>query len=136
MKNILIVDDNKLVVETLVLILASCMHDVSFRTAANGKEAVEILANSSVDLILTDLMMPVMDGYQLIDHRNRYHSQVPLMAMTADASPNVIKKLSDLGITDCLEKPFRYETISRMILNKLAPGQPAPVLHAESAPRR
>ena len=136
MKNILIVDDNKFVIETLVLILASCMHDISFKTAANGKDAVEVLANSSVDLILTDLMMPVMDGYQLIEHRNRYYPHVPLMAMTADASPNVIRKLSDLGITDCLEKPFHYETISRMILFKLAPGQPAPVLHADSAPCR
>src|SRR5512142_1238028 len=99
MKNILIVDDNKFVIETLVLILASCMHDVSFRTAANGKDAVEVLASSPVDLILTDLMMPVMDGYQLIEHRNRYYPQVPLMAMTADASPNVIRRLSDLGIT-------------------------------------
>jgi CheY-like chemotaxis protein len=133
MKNILIVDDNKFVIETLVLILASCMHDVSFRTAANGKDAVEVLANSSVDLILTDLMMPVMDGYQLIEHRNRYYPQVPLMAMTADASPNVIRKLGELGVADCLEKPFHYETISRMILNMLASGQPAPVLHGESA---
>lgn len=136
MKNILIVDDNKFVIETLVLILASSMHDVSFRTAVNGKDAVEVLANSSVDLILTDLMMPIMDGYQLIEHRNRCYPQVPLMAMTADVSPDVIRKLSGLGITECLEKPFHYETISRMILHKLAPNQPAPVLHADSAPFR
>lgn len=136
MKNILIVDDNKFVIETLVLILASCMHDVSFRTAANGKDAVEVLANSSVDLILTDLTMPIMDGYELIEHRNRYYPQVPLMAMTADASPDVIRKLSGLGITDCLEKPFHYETISRMILHKLASKPPVPVLHADPAPCR
>ncbi len=136
MKNILIVDDNKSVIETLVLLLASCMHDVAFKTAVNGRDAVEVLANSSVDLIVTDLTMPVMDGFQLIEFRNRHYPQVPLMAMTADASPGVIRRLSDLGITDCLEKPFHYETISRMILKKLAPGQPVPLLHADSAPCR
>jgi CheY-like chemotaxis protein len=127
-KYVLIVDDNIIIADTLKLILGACMRDVSFRTAANGKEAVEILQSRPVDLILTDINMPVMDGYQLIEYRNQHHPRVPLVVMTADASQEVVRRLSMLGITDCLEKPLSYETVTRMFLEKLAADEPAPAL--------
>lgn len=133
MKHVLIVDDNLYVADTLKLILGSCMRDVSFRTAANGKEAVEILQSRPVDLILTDINMPVMDGYQLIEYRNKHHLRVPLVVMTADASQEVFQRLSILGITDCLEKPLSYETVTRMFLEKLAADETAPALEANVA---
>ncbi len=133
MKHVLIVDDNISIAETLKLILGGCMRDVSFRTAANGKEAVEILQSRPVDLILTDINMPVMDGYQLIEYRNNYHPRVPLVVMTADASQEVVLRLGNLGITDCLEKPLSYETVTRMFLEKLAGGAPKPAFEANVA---
>ena len=127
MKNVLIVDDNILFADTLKLILGSCLRDVSFRTAANGKEAVAILQSSPVDLIMTDINMPVMDGYHLIEYRNKHYFHVPLIVMTADASQEVVERLDILGITDCMEKPFNYETATRMFLEKLAADADAPV---------
>jgi len=132
-KHVLIVDDNIIIADTLKLILGACIRDVSFRTAANGKEAVEILQSRPVDLILTDINMPVMDGYQLIEYRNQHHPRVPLVVMTADASQDVVRRLSMLGITDCLEKPLSYETVTRMFLEKLAADEPAPALGANVA---
>ncbi len=128
MKNILLVDDNKHVTDNLRLVLASCMADVSFRTAENGREAVEILKSEPVDLILTDINMPVMDGYGLIEYRNTNCPRVPLVAMTADASPDVVRRLAVLGITDCLEKPFSYDSVTKVFQEKLAVDVPGPAL--------
>ncbi len=133
MKHVLIVDDNVSFADMLKLILDSCIRDVSFRTAANGKEAVEILQSRPVDLILTDINMPVMDGYQLIEYRNKHHIHVPLVVMTADASQDVVQRLGILGITDCIEKPLSYETVTRMFLKKLAVDDPVPALEANAA---
>ncbi len=133
MKHVLLVDDNADSTDILAMVLSSCLTDVSFRKAENGKEAVEILQREPVDLILTDLKMPVMDGYQLIEYRNNYHPLVPLVVMTADASQEVVRRLSILGITDCLEKPLSYETVTRMFLEKLAGGAPKPAAEANVA---
>ncbi len=132
-KNILLVDDNKHVTDDLALVLAACIPDVSFSAAANGREAVEILRNRPVDLILTDINMPIMDGYHLIEYRNEHYPHVPLVVMTADASPEVNRRLSLLGITDCLEKPFSYETATKMFLGKLAGDSPGPANPADLA---
>ncbi len=118
-KNILIVDDNKDMRETLALVLASGMPTVSFSTAANGKEAVQILENRTVDLIMADLNMPVMDGYGLIEYRNRQYPGIPLVVVTADASPKVMHRLGELGIRECLEKPFSFEAIMKVFCDKL-----------------
>ncbi len=128
MKNILLVDDNKQVTDNLRLVLTSCISEVLFRTAENGMEAVEILKSQPIDLILTDINMPVMDGYGLIEFRNRNCPRVPLVAMTADASPDVIRRLAVLGITDCLEKPFSYDSVTKVFRDKLAAIQPGPAL--------
>jgi hypothetical protein len=53
--------------------------------------------------------------------------------MTADASQEVFQRLSILGITDCLEKPLSYETVTRMFLEKLAADETAPALEANVA---
>ncbi len=127
MKNILLVDDNRDTTDILSVILAGCMRNVLFRTAANGMEAVEILKHQPVDLILTDINMPVMNGYGLIEYRNINHPRVPLVAMTADASPDVIRRLALLGISDCLEKPFSYDMVTKVFREKLAAEEPEPV---------
>ncbi len=110
-KNILIVDDTEDVRETLTLILTSRMTDILCSTAANGKEAVQILESRTIDLIMTDLSMPVMDGYGLIEYRNKHFPCIPIVAVTADASPEVMRRLGELGIMECLEKPFCFEGV-------------------------
>ncbi len=119
MKNIVLVDDNRYIVEALALTIAMNDANCNILKAKNGKEAVDILRQVPVDLILTDINMPVMDGFGLIGQRNNHWPHVPLVAMTGDTSPEVMEKLSDLGITDCLEKPFDYEAVTRLLIRKL-----------------
>jgi CheY-like chemotaxis protein len=119
MKNILLVDDNTCILDALALYFAMTARDCAILKARNGKEAADILQNGAVDLVLTDINMPVMDGYELIALRNRLFPRVPLIAMTGDSSPEVMEQLNALGITECLEKPFSFDAVIGMILKKL-----------------
>jgi two-component system, NarL family, capsular synthesis sensor histidine kinase RcsC len=119
MKNILLVDDNTCILDALALYFAMTARDCAILKARNGKEAAGILQTVAVDLILTDLNMPVMDGYELIALKNRFFPRVPLFAMTGDSSPEVMEQLNALGVTECLEKPFNFDAVIRMILKKL-----------------
>jgi CheY-like chemotaxis protein len=85
-----------------------------------------------VDLILTDLQMPIMDGYGLIRYRNSHFPHVPIVAMTGDASPDVIQKLNAFGVTECLEKPIDFDVATRLILKILAPHHGIPASRDEA----
>ncbi len=120
MKTILLVDDNNYIIEALALTLNRYTAYGNILKAQNGREGVDILTSTPVDLILTDLNMPVMDGYDLAEFRNRHFPQVPIVVMTGDASPNVKQRLNALGVTECLEKPFDYDTASCLVRKLLA----------------
>ncbi len=130
MKNILLAEDNVLVRETLAYAMQVSVPECAILKATNGREGMDILERGHVDLVLTDLEMPGADGYELIAYRNTHCPAVPLLVMTCDTSPAVLRKLSALGVTECLEKPFNYESTFRLIANKLcrrdqtAAGQP------------
>jgi twitching motility two-component system response regulator PilG len=121
MKNILLVDDNNYVLEALALTLNDHARGYAILKAKSGREAADILEQKPVALVLTDLEMPVMNGYQLIEYKNRLHPSIPLLAMTCDASPVVVERLRSLGITRCIEKPFDYEEMTRLIMESLSP---------------
>lgn len=136
MKTILLVDDNRYIIEALALTLDSHAAGGNILKAPNGREGVDILNSVPVDLILTDLDMPVMDGYGLIEYRNRRFPHVPVVIATGDTSPGVIRRLNAMGVTECLEKPFDFDAAAHLILMKLArhPGRPGPLLHAAAVP--
>ena len=90
-------------------------------SASNGQEALDILDREGVDLILTDLSMPVLDGYratQLI--RARPHlANVPIVAVTAFALHDDIESAKQIGCTEYLTKPFKprqlLEVVERLL---------------------
>jgi YesN/AraC family two-component response regulator len=120
MKTILIADDNKYLRDALTLVIKSSLKGkYAIRTAKDGKEAADILDSTPVDLMLTDIEMPVMNGYELIGYRNIRCPSVEVIVMTSDASPEVMEKLGSLGIFECLEKPLHHEGIVRIVDKKL-----------------
>lgn len=120
MTGILLVDDNKYVLEALALIFDDYARGHEILKAGNGLEALDILDERPVALILTDIEMPVMNGFQFIEHKNRLHPSTPLVAMTSDLSPAVRSRLRSLGVLRCLEKPFDYEEVTSLITENLA----------------
>lgn len=81
--------------------------------AENGKEGLEMTISSSPDLILLDIMMPVMDGYELMDKlkSNNQLSNIPVMALTALAMKADVVRISESGFDDFLIKPFHVEEL-------------------------
>lgn len=119
MKTILIVDDNKYILDGLVLTISSCLKDYTVLTAENGELALSIVKSRVVDLIMTDLAMPVMDGYRFIEEVRRLFPSLPIFVMTADCGPQVVECLRPFRISRCFEKPFGFHEAVRMISDEL-----------------
>lgn len=84
----------------------------SVETAANGKEAVEKAAETLYDLVIMDLMMPVMDGLEAtrrIREQEAESNRVPIVAMTAHATEGFRDRCLEAGMDDYLSKPFKKE---------------------------
>lgn len=116
MKTVLVIDDDKLILSLLANGLRAFTREYNILTAENGKEAVRILASMPVDIVVTDLNMPEMDGYELLTCVRENWPATMVVAMTADYSPEVRSRLSRLGVSKCFEKPFRFEDLAAWVM--------------------
>ncbi|HSB06577.1 MAG TPA: response regulator [Thermodesulfobacteriota bacterium] len=118
-KTILIVDDEQRFLAVLATELRECSHDFCILTAENGDKALKILESAHVDLVLTDLKMPVMDGYELLRCMNKKYPNIPVIVMSFSLYPEVVTKLRDLGVSQCIEKPFSISLLKEMIAKRV-----------------
>jgi signal transduction histidine kinase/CheY-like chemotaxis protein len=105
-KKILIVEDNLMNQKLAAIIL----QNNGFETviAENGSKAIDILKEETFDLVLMDIQMPVMDGYQATQRiRDELHISTPIIAMTAHALAGEKEKCIRAGMNDYLSKPFK-----------------------------
>ena len=113
-KRILVVEDDNSIRELLVELLQSEGYEVA--SAVNGLEGLKYLQTQNhPDLILIDLMMPVMDGYSFRTEqlKNTSWSQIPVVVMSAEA--NAKEKMKNFGITAFLSKPVELDTILKTV---------------------
>jgi CheY-like chemotaxis protein len=120
MKTILVVDDEPSVLFALSEGLSDRRHGVRVTTAANGIEAVAVLEAGPVDLVLTDLRMPDMDGFELLAFLRRNHAALPVILMTALGNAETSARLATAGSFECLPKPFDLPELKRKIAEMLA----------------
>ena len=120
MKTILVVDDEPSVLFALSESLTDKRRGVRVATAANGVEAVAVLESEPVDLVLTDLRMPDMDGFELLTFLRRNHAALPVILMTALGSAETSARLATAGSFECLPKPFNLPDLKRKIAEMLA----------------
>ena len=106
MATILLAEDNEAV---RLLTQAKLRYQFTVVTAANGREALDILNRQHVDLIVVDVMMPVMDGYQLVRTLRAAGNEIPVLFLTALQSMDSKREGLSSGIDDCLTKPVDYE---------------------------
>ncbi len=100
--------------------------------AENGKIAIEKLRNKSYDIILMDLHMPEMNGFEATEYiRTKMNSQVPIIALTADVTTADLKKCTAVGMNDYISKPLDERLLFSKMLNLLKKGNP---LDESSAP--
>jgi two-component system cell cycle response regulator len=133
---ILIVEDNSQNLELMRYLLAA--HGYEVLTAMDGAAAIEVLAHAQPDLILSDIQMPRMDGFDLIKWlRARAPMQtIPMVAVTALAMVGDRDRILAAGFDGYLSKPISPETFVREVIAYLPPNQRAPPLHpAQPAPQ-
>lgn len=118
--SVLVVDDNPLVLGVLRTLLQSNNYDVL--TSENGKQALSTLADHPVDLILCDVMMPEMGGYDL--HKavrdDKRLSHVPFVFITALGEPTEVDRGLRSGADDYLVKPFDPQKMLSLVEGKIA----------------
>lgn len=84
--------------------------------AENGKQAVEFLRTAPFDLIITDLNMPVMDGFEFLEYVKRERPGTRVIVMSMRNYQDVSSRLNELGITQFIEKPVDFYTVLNRIL--------------------
>jgi len=109
METILIVDDEK----NYTLILAAVLEDEGFETltANSGQEALDILSESDVDLVLTDMKMPSMDGIDLLERIKKEDADLPVIMMTAHGTVEKAVEAMQKGAYNYILKPFDNERL-------------------------
>jgi CheY-like chemotaxis protein len=99
--------------------------------AANGKIAIEILQARSYDIILMDLQMPEMNGFEATEYiRNTLHSKIPIIALTADVTTVDLAKCKAVGMNDYIAKPVD----ERLLYSKIVGLVKKPCLAKENNP--
>lgn len=85
--------------------------------AGNGKEAIEALHKQAVDLILLDLNMPVMDGFQFMENRaiDPFIAQIPVVVVSTEGNERRLQALLRAGVKGRLHKPFEPEGLRAMV---------------------
>ena len=116
---VLVVDDNEDVRDLLRLHLVAGGFDVEM--AENGQQAIDSIASAPPDLMLTDLNMPGMDGFQLIEavRANPSHRNMPIILLTAHNDVAVFRRGMDLGADDFLTKPVNSKDLLNALNSRL-----------------
>ena len=114
-KRILVVDDDAEIRNILTTVLQK--HDLTVETAGDGAAAIELLREFQYAVVLVDLMMPGVDGFELLDHiagRGAVSSPVVLVITGADRA--AIERLDAQRIHGIVRKPFDPEEIARLVV--------------------
>jgi len=110
MKNILFIDDDKN--------FLTCLEegfgfysDLNLVTAGNGEEAIEKVESREFDLVVTDLRMPLMDGFQLIEFLKNHYPHIPIIVVSALSDPETARKLKPFSVSMYIDKPVDLDEI-------------------------
>jgi PAS domain S-box-containing protein len=105
------------------LLIRTLLEDFGFELdiANNGRQAIEKLENTAYDIVLMDLQMPEMNGFEATEHiRSKMNFKIPIIALTADVTATDVEKCRSVGMTDYISKPIDetvlYETIVKYVM--------------------
>jgi len=106
-------------------VIIFCLKEAGFQIieAVDGKDALEKLAKNQVDLLLTDLHMPNMDGFQLAKEvrASARHKFIPILVLTTESQTSSKEEGRSIGVTGWFVKPFEPEQLIKVV-KKVLPG--------------
>jgi two-component system chemotaxis response regulator CheY len=119
-KRILTIDDSKTIRDMLMLTLSDAGFDVV--QAVDGQDGLDVLGDDRVDVIITDINMPRMDGYEVIRQlrKNSVHKATPILVLTTECDVDKRNLARDAGATGWMVKPFDPERLIATV-RKVAP---------------
>jgi two-component system chemotaxis response regulator CheY len=115
-RRVLVVDDDPDIRELLVSVLTDDGYEAA--SAGDGREALATLERWPADLVVLDLMMPVMDGWTFVQEcrRARWCAEVPIVVTSASHDlPRTADQLRALGVRTCLAKPFDVDGLLALV---------------------
>jgi two-component system, chemotaxis family, chemotaxis protein CheY len=116
--NILVVDDSETVREVIAKTLGLAQVPVNeLHMAANGQEALDILQDNWVDLVFSDINMPVMTGVEMIERMREddVMRAIPVIVVSTEGSATRIEELRSKGVSAYIRKPFTPESIRKVV---------------------
>ena len=119
MNNILIVDDDHSLLTGIKEYFEYTENQFEVHTALNGKEAVKILEYSPIDLVVTDLKMPEMNGIELLAFINRDYPHIPTIVMSGFGTPKLRNKIEEMGSLLFLNKPLELSHLRGVVAKEL-----------------
>ncbi len=123
MKTILLIEDDRALRENTEELLE--LSGYSVLTASNGKIGIEAAKKNLPDIIICDIMMPVIDGYGVLENlsSDKKTKQIPFIFLSAKTEHKEIRKGMDLGADDYLTKPFEEEDLISAVESRLAKAE-------------
>lgn len=119
-QRILVVDDSEMNRAILADMLGG---GYEILEAENGLQAVELLKKlaSNIDLVLLDIMMPKMDGFEVLAVMNKYHliQDIPVIMISAERSASYVERAYEMGVTDYISRPYNALVVRKRVLNTL-----------------
>lgn len=120
MKEVLLVDDFKPTLVSIKTYLSDKHSEkLEIHIAENGVYAIKILDSNNIDLVVTDIGMPVMDGLELLAYMSKEHPEIPVIVMTCFGTPEIEKRLQRFEDFAYLEKPLDIRELEEKILERL-----------------
>ncbi len=116
MTDVLLIDDDAQYLASLAEGLRLYSKNLHVMAADSARMAIEILNTAVVDVVVTDLNMPGMSGYEFLHSLKRTHPHVPVIIMSACAQASAQGRLANLKVAQYVEKPLDLDTIARAIL--------------------
>jgi len=110
---ILVVDDEENAREGLSKILSKEGYSVDM--ASNGKEAIETLRRQSFDLVITDMKMPLMDGFEVLREIKKMNENIGVIMITAYGEVESYLEAMNMGAFEYINKPVRVNELKRVI---------------------
>ena len=128
---ILLVEDN----QDLQKYIGTLLADYQIQIASNGQEALDFLKENEVELIISDVMMPVMDGFELLEHlkNDAQLQKIPIIMLTARAAIEDKLHALRIGVDDYIIKPFVEEELMARVGNLIERLQAREPLEAEES---
>ncbi|MDM8544053.1 response regulator [Desulfococcaceae bacterium HSG7] len=123
MDKVLCVDDSVMLLNYLREHFKRYADIFEFITARDGVEAIDILKQEHISLLITDLQMPKVDGLVLLAYTNKYHPSISCIVMTAHGTPK-IKETLQPDILHYIEKPFKADALAQSVLAALKQDLP------------